>query len=367
MPIVRQYRIWCSTEASFVSEDVWRTSAPTQCPNNAAHTIDTDKTVTTAMVGSEHPMAEDGKEYVTPDLFPQGYYRYYSGAPDEKFTPWDSTTTFNVGDLVCWKGVHYKCTAQHSGQEPPNASYWTTHSGVGTGTGFGVRVSITDWSNTVQYEVDELVRNDGSLYKCKSQHTNQEPPNGTYWDAYTGEDLDIEFFMTEHSRIVGGMISRKNGGFGDYISWRVVAPETAAVANAGSGNINSTEIVPSSGLYIYTPAAGDGSHDVDLWAACPVPNVSNQGYWDYDTANNVVVPNAGGAGKYDLYSFSNDLGRQINRVWLLGDGDKTLTLPAVLAKTLPHTWKHIVTVHHNGGDNNLEVHWEMDMGRHHTL
>ena len=35
------YRIWCETESAYV-ETTWASDAPTECPNNAGHTIDTD-------------------------------------------------------------------------------------------------------------------------------------------------------------------------------------------------------------------------------------------------------------------------------------------------------------------------------------
>jgi hypothetical protein len=35
------YRVWCVTEAAYVETD-WGTSAPTECPNNPAHEIDTN-------------------------------------------------------------------------------------------------------------------------------------------------------------------------------------------------------------------------------------------------------------------------------------------------------------------------------------
>jgi hypothetical protein len=43
------------------------------------------------------------------------------------FSFWDSETTYEVGDLVthATSGVNYYCHAGNTGQEPPNASYWT--------------------------------------------------------------------------------------------------------------------------------------------------------------------------------------------------------------------------------------------------
>jgi hypothetical protein len=83
MTIVNKYRVYCNTETAYVDESVYRDSAPTDCPNNAAHTIDTSKTQILETEGEEHPKAEDGKEFITPDLFPLGYFAVHAGCSDD--------------------------------------------------------------------------------------------------------------------------------------------------------------------------------------------------------------------------------------------------------------------------------------------
>jgi len=49
------------------------------------------------------------------------------------------------------------------------------------------------WSGATAYVEGDAVSNGGSSYVCILGHTNQEPPNGTYWDvlaAGAGSDLD---------------------------------------------------------------------------------------------------------------------------------------------------------------------------------
>jgi len=83
MPELHKYRIYCNTETAWVSENIWRESAPTQCPNNAGHEIDTSKTTIIGTEGAGNPTAEDGKEYVSPDLFPLGYFMVHAGRADD--------------------------------------------------------------------------------------------------------------------------------------------------------------------------------------------------------------------------------------------------------------------------------------------
>lgn len=40
-------------------------------------------------------------------------------------TQWVSTESYSVGDCVGHKGIFYDCTTGHTNQEPPNASYWS--------------------------------------------------------------------------------------------------------------------------------------------------------------------------------------------------------------------------------------------------
>lgn len=44
MTILYQYRVWCETESGHVSTSGYQASAPTECPNDAGHTIDANKT-----------------------------------------------------------------------------------------------------------------------------------------------------------------------------------------------------------------------------------------------------------------------------------------------------------------------------------
>lgn len=42
------------------------------------------------------------------------------------------------------------------------------------------------WSATKTYRVGDTVTRNSVLYVCVQAHTNQQPPNGTYWFAYEG-------------------------------------------------------------------------------------------------------------------------------------------------------------------------------------
>lgn len=58
----------------------------------------------------------------------------------------------------------------------------------------GARVvtgSVTAWSNATAYAVGDLAAQAGVNYYCITAHTNQTPPNATYWYALTGSVYEI--------------------------------------------------------------------------------------------------------------------------------------------------------------------------------
>ncbi len=59
MTTLYQYRVWCETENSWVY--LWDKETPTVCPNNNAHTINTDKIVVMAKKADQGPQDKSGK------------------------------------------------------------------------------------------------------------------------------------------------------------------------------------------------------------------------------------------------------------------------------------------------------------------
>jgi len=102
-----------------------------------------------------------------------------------------------------------------------------------------------------------------------------------------------------------------NWGFNDEWSAYLYLPATTIVENGGgTGNCDRVEIIPSSGLYIIVPAAGDGAYDVDLDEAVPIPDgktassPDSTGYWDVDKYwSEEVTVNAAGDGEFNFYTF----------------------------------------------------------------
>lgn len=88
----------------------------------------------------------------------------------------------------------------------------------------------------------------------------------------------------------------------DHFSLSVKIPATTVTPN-GSTEGNCNLVATGLGYNMIVPAAGDGTHDVDLETVSPVPNgMDPNGYWDVDEVTGAVTPaaNPGSANWYLL-------------------------------------------------------------------
>lgn len=101
-------------------------------------------------------------------------------------------------DVIEYSGSSYSCKVTHTNQEPPNATYWdlVAHKGD-TGEKGEKGISFRhkgEWNSSTEYVKNskyiDVVLSNGSSYSCKSTHTGQEPPNNTYWALVAHKGLD---------------------------------------------------------------------------------------------------------------------------------------------------------------------------------
>lgn len=115
----------------------------------------------------------------------------------------------------------------------------------------------------------------------------------------------LEFGFSEPTEINDGQIWwRPSASWGpdDEFSLGVRMPATVAVPTPGTGNVNVVTLGPGAELYV--PAAGDGSHTVDLAQAVPVAAKARNGYWDVDDWTGAVAPSdSPGAASWNLLGF----------------------------------------------------------------
>ena len=85
-----------------------------------------------------------------------GYLRFHrDGAPItvSSVSAWSNATAYVVGDLVVESSVHYYCILAHTNQQPPNATYWYPL----TGAIFELPTPFTDNVHLVRAVQDENV------------------------------------------------------------------------------------------------------------------------------------------------------------------------------------------------------------------
>jgi len=124
-------------------------------------------------------------------------------------------------------------------------------------------------------------------------------------DFADAADQNLEFSFSEPVEVNDGQVwwsPLSAWGPDDEFDVGMRMPATPATSTPGTGNVNAVNLGP--GMDIYVPAAGDGSHAVDLAEAVPVRAANKDGYWDVDDITGAVTPSAmPGAASWNLLSF----------------------------------------------------------------
>ena len=100
---------------------------------------------------------------------------------------YDNAVAYKTGDVVRVGGYTYLCTADSTGNRPPNDTYWNRLNQGQEWNG--------DWTDATYYDAGDLVRYDNSSYVCVAEHTadetvTQNRPDqdlvGSYWNQMVG-------------------------------------------------------------------------------------------------------------------------------------------------------------------------------------
>jgi hypothetical protein len=89
---------------------------------------------------------------------------------------WNSGTTYAVNDCISSGGSTWICILSHTNQVPPNATYWNM-----VVDGFHWKGT---WNSGTAYIVNDVVSLSGTTYICILGNTNNTPPNATYWTVF---------------------------------------------------------------------------------------------------------------------------------------------------------------------------------------
>jgi hypothetical protein len=94
---------------------------------------------------------------------------------------YSGVATYKRGDIVKFGGRQYVCIQDTSaGFSPEGVGYWQLY-----GRGFDWKGA---WSNGTTYKLDDVAEYSGTAYICIQAHTGQTPPNATYWQLFAQGD-----------------------------------------------------------------------------------------------------------------------------------------------------------------------------------
>lgn len=179
---------------------------------------------------------------------------------------------------------------------------------------------------------------------------------------------EMEFQFNDGIYFAGGTLTWRGGNVGDWISLEAYAPATPVVPSvAGNANLHPSGIL--------VPAAGDGTLQVDLATAIPVPAFDDagvkSGMWNWDDPwtglGNITPAAVPGTGNCHLIPAVVPLARFANKMPLLGDGTMNLQLPAIKPKYMWPQWKFRAVLNNMGGIAGLKAAWMLVAARWSTL
>jgi len=168
----------------------------------------------------------------------------------------------------------------------------------------------------------------------------------------------IEFGFLDTVRIAAGGLMWKGATIGDRIDMWLSAKAPTLTPNPGAGNCNVV-----SGVVV--PAAGDGSHDIDLATCSIVPAPNKDGYWDYadaDTGLGTVTAGAPGAAGWHILENETTLVHWVRGAPMLGEGEHYIDPNSVDRKIYPR-WTWWTKVSSDSGNALLQCAWYLNLAR----
>jgi len=96
---------------------------------------------------------------------------------------WNSSTAYKVGDVIRLNGYSYLSILDHTNQEPPNLTYWERlNSGI---------FWKGEWQNSTAYKLGDAVRFANNLYICVLAHTSADDDSTTTGDVALSPATDV--------------------------------------------------------------------------------------------------------------------------------------------------------------------------------
>jgi len=184
-----------------------------------------------------------------------------------------------------------------------------------------------------------------------------------------GADISLEWQYNDWVVMAGGGMNFDGALLGDNADMTITAPATVVTPSGGGNTGNCNLVDPGVGAAILIiPAPGNGTHDVDLAAAVPVPALGT-GYYEWsepDTGLGVTSAGTPGASTYNLFVIEIALTRYATKFQLLGSRAVNLTLPAVKPGKILPQWKSRVLLR-SASQSQVKLCWFLITARMRTI
>lgn len=150
------------------------------------------------------------KSYDDPPHIHSHHWFWISDNRKEVIGFWNSTFYYDVGDLVVYNNMTWACILPSVNNTPiPSSPYWF----LLCGNTIGRSEVIGNWNSTISYEIGDLVVYNNMTYACISQSLNNTPSSSpTNWFLLCGNTAG-----TSHTETIGLWNSLINYEIGDIV------------------------------------------------------------------------------------------------------------------------------------------------------
>jgi hypothetical protein len=202
-----------------------------------------------------------------------------------------SPTGFASTSTISFTNFLYRCKTAHtaSSSETPASTSTVSSNWEHANTSF------TSWSASTAYKTGDLVYNssNSTVYRCIADHTNQTPPNSSYWStSLSGHSAVVSapFVTSSSTATIRGYVNATSTTFGT--STIVQGPSSASSPRVDPARVANNPYVPRlDPPASYSALSGSGSN---------LPGTEGNGTFLYEGARTLGTPGATSPSVYNI-------------------------------------------------------------------
>ena len=164
---------------------------------------------------------------------------------------WLPNSFYQPGDIVRYGGNQYIAKTDNNASRPTTTADWDLFS-----SGFRFLGDWNDDSSAEVYEPGDVVRLGGYTYRCTVEHSNQQPPNEDYWDRMNSGFEWRSEWMDDKEYYLGDIVRY---GDNSYVCIKGHISEGDDYSSLSSGSEGSRPDLADSGQFWSVMAIGSES------------------------------------------------------------------------------------------------------------